>query len=547
MNRSFSIHPVNYRREALPTGRYLGRVLDVRQCLMMMRMRIGGMLALSRRSLCCARQVRLFSVVVDSTEDVEGPHSQYMNRVKVGTHSFLADEPESVGGLDAGPSPYDLLLSSLGACTSMTLRMYANRKKMTALKGVSVELKHEKIYFKDCEECSKDENASPNTKIDKIERVITLHGDDLTDAQRKRLLQIADLCPVHKTLESRSLIMTRLQENQKTDLAEALPLEQIIKTRKQVLVPGEENPFVIRRLLPTASKRACGPFVFTDHFGPVQVGEGKGKPMEVGPHPHIGLATVTILFQGAIVHRDSTGADQPVKPGQLNLMIAGKGVVHSERGIEALSMYEDSYNKILHGLQFWLALPKEAEATDARFIHVDKLPDVSGNVQQSGSVKAQLALGMLGESSVLSEEKDLWPMLLLDVELEKGAIAEVPVPGDFHLCVYTTLGQVMAGSDKTSLDVGESAVFSDEKGLKSVSRSLRIEAADHSRIVVFGGPPLPEPRHLFWNFCSSSRDRIGEAANAWQKLDRSMFPKVANEENEDSIALPSPFKLKTEK
>lgn len=161
---------------------------------------------------------RTLSVVVgDDSLLVGGSEvvSKFRQRIQVGSHVFFADEPVSVGGMDQGPSPYDLLLASLGACTSMTLRMYADRRKLP-LEGTCVELSHSKIYAKDCAECPSQDVGS-STKIDKIDRVITLHGAGLTASQRERLLQIANLCPVHKTLQASSVVTTRLEEGHKVN------------------------------------------------------------------------------------------------------------------------------------------------------------------------------------------------------------------------------------------------------------------------------------------------------------------------------------------
>ena len=147
------------------------------------------------------------SVVV--AETTQGP---FLNHVVVGQHRLLADEPESVGGFDAGPSPYDFLGAALGACTSMTLRMYADRKKVP-LDRVTVEVSHGKVHANDCVECADNTNLVARTgMIDRFERAITVEGDDLTDEHRAKLLEIADKCPVHRTLESASAIVTRLAE-----------------------------------------------------------------------------------------------------------------------------------------------------------------------------------------------------------------------------------------------------------------------------------------------------------------------------------------------
>jgi putative redox protein len=149
------------------------------------------------------------SAPVVVAETTQGP---FLNHVVVGRHRLLADEPESVGGFDAGPSPYDLLGAALGACTSMTLRMYADRKGVP-LDRVTVEVTHGKVHADDCAECSENDRlAGRSGMIDRFERVVTVAGDELTDDHRAKLLEIADKCPVHRTLESASSIITRLSD-----------------------------------------------------------------------------------------------------------------------------------------------------------------------------------------------------------------------------------------------------------------------------------------------------------------------------------------------
>ncbi|GBG27923.1 Pirin-like protein [Hondaea fermentalgiana] len=479
---------------------------------------------------------------VDASKDA----SQFRSRIKVGRHTLVADEPENVGGLDEGPSPYDLLLSSLGACTAMTLRMYADRKKLP-LEGVSVELDHAKIYVKDCETCTDDqihlaEAKSKNAKIDKISRLITLHGDQLTQKDRENLLRIANLCPVHKTLESTSVVTTELKEETDTQKAgeKMAHLLTHIPARSSVLVPGEDGPdsMTVRRLLPFRRKRFVGPIVFLDHFGPIDL--AKHRSIDVGPHPHIGLSTITYLFNGAIIHRDSTGAEQTIFPGEVNMMVAGRGVTHSERGDEAVSQVRGKH--ALEGIQLWAALPKEMEATDPAFFHSASTIDAGEALRAQKGAQARLVFGEIAGISAADLVPVHWPMFMLDLTMPEKSSVHIPVAAGHEVCVYTVHGRVEAGSERSALDVGESAVYnhqiSDEAGTEEPPTWVVVQAPENARVVVFGGLPLPEPRHIFWNFVSSDRDQVAQAASAWRQLDRSVFPPVVNEENMDNIHLP---------
>lgn len=296
---------------------------------------------MSRLLLAGGRAMRSLSVRVSSSPP-SASSSPFAHSIVAGDkHKLLADEPVALGGADQGASPYDLLLASLGACTGMTLRMYAKRKSLPLL-GVDVGLSHSKVYAADCADCASEAedggDGGSARKLDRIERTITLHGPELTAAQRRRLLEIADMCPVHRTLESSARVVTKLAEADapagtaaaKTGGAAAnagggataapSQLAQLVRIIDGI--HAEPSPGThTRRLLPLGAQRSVGPFLFCFHFGPTLVGappapsagaSGAVGKFDVPPHPHTGIAILTHLFSGALEHRDSTGAQRTV-------------------------------------------------------------------------------------------------------------------------------------------------------------------------------------------------------------------------------------------
>lgn len=269
--------------------------------------------------------------------------------------------------------------------------------------------------------------------------------------------------------------------------------------------------FSVRRVLPTPDRRMVGPFIFFDHMGPAEFPPGEG--LQVRPHPHIGIATITYLFEGEIVHRDSLGSVQTIRPGAVNIMTAGRGIVHSERAGDDLHTQSRA-----HGIQSWMALPDGHEGDAPAFDHhpADTLPEL-----MQGDVKVRVIIGEAwGKRSPVHVDS---PTLYLKCQVPAGAALTLP-DDQAEIAVYVVSGTVrIDGQDFTD---GTMAVAKDGR------YALRLNATSESRVMVIGGAPVGE-RHIWWNFVSSSKDRI-ELAKADWKANR--FAHVPGET--ESIPLP---------
>jgi len=251
--------------------------------------------------------------------------------------------------------------------------------------------------------------------------------------------------------------------------------------------------FLVRRLLPAAARRSVGPFVFFDHFGPSL--ETPDVNHDVRPHPHIGLATVTYLFEGAQMHRDSVGSLQLIEPGAINWMTAGRGIVHSERRPESLR--DTSY--VNHGLQLWVALPREAEEVAPSFEHT---PAAAIPELQAGDATVRVLVGeAFGQHSPVHT---LAPTLYLDIQLPTGGRFELPALAS-EMALYAVQGELLV--DGQAVPMQQMAVLG--------SDTVHLSANAATRLVVIGGAPLDGPRHMWWNFVSSRKERIAQAADDW--------------------------------
>lgn len=253
--------------------------------------------------------------------------------------------------------------------------------------------------------------------------------------------------------------------------------------------------FSVRRILPYATHRMVGPFIFFDHIGPAVFPPGEG--LDVRPHPHINLATVTYLFSGEIHHRDSLGSDQLIQPGAINWMTAGKGIVHSERTPDDLRRLGTSMN----GIQCWVALPEEYEEIDPSFKHypANALPEF-----KIDDVQFKLLLGTAFKfTSPVSVHSDLF---YLDAKFKKGARLTLPVDGR-EAAVYVVEGLLhVDGQELRQLSMAVSQTNAD----------IHIEALEDSHVMFIGGKSVG-PRFIYWNFVSSSEQRIEKAKADWRR------------------------------
>ncbi|MGX5914669.1 pirin family protein [Aliidiomarina sp. Khilg15.8] len=292
-----------------------------------------------------------------------------------------------------------------------------------------------------------------------------------------------------------------------TTEAEGLPLVAMVIQPRIAELGG----FAVRRVLPTRQKRMVGPWIFFDEMGPAQFAPGAG--VNVAPHPHIGLATVTYLFDGEILHRDSLGSKQLIRPGDINLMVAGRGVVHSERERAEVTAVEHS----VHGLQLWLALPQEEETSDPAFYHV-AAADIPDAVAEG--VKLRVLMG--SAYGVTSPVPTFSETLYIEAWLESGQSLQLPLTEE--RAVYVVSGEVELGGKPLAAQT--LAVLSD-------NTEVRARAIKRTKIVVIGGKSLG-PRYIDWNFVASDKACIEQAREDW-KAQR--FDKVPGDE-EAFIPLP---------
>jgi len=272
--------------------------------------------------------------------------------------------------------------------------------------------------------------------------------------------------------------------------------------------PRDLGGFTVGRVLPAPARKLIGPFIFFDHMGPAAFPPGRG--IDVRPHPHIGLATVTYLFEGEIVHRDSLGSHQPIRPGDVNWMTAGRGITHSER----TGPGPRQAGSRLDGLQLWVALPLAHEETDPQFHHhaARDLPAID----VAGAHIRLLAGSAFGETSPV---RTFSPLFYIDAAMKAGS--ELSIPDEHEeRAAYVVSGTIDCGHQRA--ERGRMLVF-------TPGAPATLRAITDARIALIGGAPIDGERHIFWNFVSSSQARIELAKRDWRE---GRFPRVPGDEQE---------------
>jgi hypothetical protein len=277
-----------------------------------------------------------------------------------------------------------------------------------------------------------------------------------------------------------------------------------------VVVPRsvDLDDFAVRRALPHSTRRTVGPYVFFDHFGPAEFRSGKG--LDVRPHPHIGLSTLTYLYDGEIIHRDTLGVNAAIHPGEVNWMTAGRGIVHSERTAPERRVDGEP----LHGLQLWIGMMSKDEEIDPGFAHLggDELPVINGE----GKAVRVVAGKMFGAASSLKTTSET---IFADISLEAGAA--MPLDPDYEeRAIYVSSGEIDIAGDR--FDTGRLLIF-------RPGDRITVNAIKPSRIAVVGGAPLDGPRYVWWNFVSSRKERIEQAKDEWKQ---GRFGKISGDEIE---------------
>lgn len=289
-----------------------------------------------------------------------------------------------------------------------------------------------------------------------------------------------------------------------------MAVDLVISKRSRDLGGG----FVVGRVLPFAKRRMVGPFIFFDHLGPLDLAPGIPRDLDVRPHPHIGLSTVTYLYSGAITHRDSLGFHQEIRPGEVNWMVAGKGVTHSER-LE----YARKNGARMHGIQAWVALPDGREEIDPAFDHYEgaDLP-----VFTDKGVKGRVIAGAV--DGLTARVKTESPLFYAHLEMEAGARHSVSAEFS-ERAVYVAAGE--AEVDGATLKGGEMAIL-------KPGAAATINAHQPSIVMVLGGEPIGE-RFIFWNFVSSSKARLEQAKEDWARG----LMKLPEGDDQEFIPLPA--------
>lgn len=404
---------------------------------------------------------------------------QLRQTIQINSHQINADLTQAAGGTDTGPDPHDLFDAAVATCKAMTLQLFAKRKNIP-LQEVKVEI-------------SRDDSAEAKG-LYQLHVSLELTGD-LTTEQREQLLAVADKCPVHK-------LMTQAEIQVHTSLkAEA---KATVTGEPLIIQPqARDIGFMIKRLLPAKAQRRVGPFIFVDHMGPATFAANTAEG-DVRQHPHIGLATVTYLFSGAMQHSDTLGTRQRIEPGAINLMRAGRGIAHSER-IPADVREQQAQ---VEGMQIWLVLPEDEAESEPSFQHYPAA--LFPAIQVPGSEIRVLLGEYFSQTSVVN-----FPSRCCYVELKLDPCSSLTLPkSEQQLAIYLAKGSLK----QPELNAGQMLVMTED---------LTVLAGDDgAHFMLLGGDEVPDPVLLNWNFVARSPERLAQAKADWNNGD---FPRLTDD------------------
>lgn len=413
---------------------------------------------------------------------------QLRQTIQIDSHQINADLTQVAGGTDTGPGPHDLFDAAVATCKAMTLQLYAQRKNIP-LQEVKVEI-------------SRDDSGEAKG-LYLLHVSLELIGD-LTPEQREQLLAIADKCPIHK-------LMTQTEVQVHTKL-KAEPVPAPAESSEPLIIQPQARDigFMIKRLLPAKTQRRVGPFIFVDHMGPATFAAGNTEG-DVRQHPHIGLATVTYLFSGAMLHSDTLGTKQLIEPGAINLMRAGSGIAHSER-IPA-DIREEQVQ--VEGMQIWLVLPEDEAESEPSFQHYPAA--LFPAIQVPGSEIRVLLGEYFSQTSVVS-----FPARCCYAELKLDPCSSLALPkSEQQLAIYLAKGSLK----QPVLTAGQMLVMTED---------LTVVAGDDgAHFMVLGGDEVADPVLLNWNFVARTPERLAQAKADWNTGD---FPRLAD----DAEWIPAP-------
>ncbi len=411
---------------------------------------------------------------------------QLRQTIQIHDHQINADLTQAAGGTDTGPDPHDLFDAAIATCKAMTLQLYAKRKNIP-LHEVKVAIERD--------------DSAEQKGLYQLHVSLELTGD-LTAEQRQQLLAIADKCPIHK-------LVTQADVQVHTSLKpETLPAA----TSGPLIIQPQQRDigFIIRRLLPAKAQRRVGPFIFVDHMGPATFAADTTEG-DVRQHPHIGLATVTYLFSGAMYHSDTLGTRQRIEPGAINLMRAGRGIAHSER--IPTDIREQQLQ--VEGMQIWLVLPEDEAESEPSFQHYPAA--LFPAIQVPGSEIRVLLGEYFSQSSVVS-----FPSRCCYVELKLDPCSSLALPkSEQQLAIYLAKGSLK----QPALDAGQMLVMTED---------LTVVAGDDgAHFMLLGGEQVPDPVLLNWNFVARTPERLAQAKQDWNS---GQFPRLTD----DAEWIPAP-------